>query len=583
MRRARLPLAVALCGALFYAVAQRSALGFPFYNEDFLYLDRARRAGFLDLWAPVDLAFQYWRPWSRELHFWTLQHAFGASAPAFHAVNLVLWLAVLACFAALAARVAGARAACLGAALLAALSAWSTPLAWASGAQELWMLLFALLTLLAMARERRGWAVAALAGALLSKETAIVLPAIAWLGEVTVGRRASGAALRRVMPLAGLTLAWALVHPLLGGRWFHPAAALEAGPRPALGTVLAGTVGTLFNLDGPAAPEPGWGAVAGRALAGAALLAALALLPLWKGAGLDDPPRAPRPSAARALTFGAGWTLLGWAPLLMPTLGWHPYYGLLGVLGAMLALGLAAARPAILGVALVAALATLQAGRAATPGLEMDSEAFRARAVVFHRAARSGLERLHPEFPRGSHLYFADIPDYVGFLASDARVARVWYADTTLRGGYVSQFRARAGADTAGGDYFFRFDPAGSWVEIRSGERPSAAALAANSRWESDHRDLALALGRGGGWGAAAGELERLFEMRPGSAEYAYNAAVCHEQAGQPAEAARWYRRAAALPGATPEMQSAARAHADPETSTEERNGKAAQVRRRGP
>src|SRR5213075_1412 len=44
VKRLLLPLSAVLLAALYYATAQRSALGVPFINEDFLFLDRARSA-----------------------------------------------------------------------------------------------------------------------------------------------------------------------------------------------------------------------------------------------------------------------------------------------------------------------------------------------------------------------------------------------------------------------------------------------------------------------------------------------------------------------------------------------------------
>src|SRR5204863_3969814 len=128
------------------------------------------------------------------------------------------------------------------------------------------------------------------------------------------GRRSLGAALRRVAPLLAVALVWAGFHPLLGGRWLHPAAPLDTYRPPLAGTVAA-TVLSLFNLDAAPAPAAGWARIAPRLIAGAAVLLALAFLPRWAGrwlaGGPGETPRDPSRTGARALVFGAGWAVLG--------------------------------------------------------------------------------------------------------------------------------------------------------------------------------------------------------------------------------------------------------------------------------
>ena len=65
------PLAWVVVGlGLFLASAYADAWSIPFINDDYIFLDKTRGASFLSLWAPKALAFHWYRPWSRELHYW---------------------------------------------------------------------------------------------------------------------------------------------------------------------------------------------------------------------------------------------------------------------------------------------------------------------------------------------------------------------------------------------------------------------------------------------------------------------------------------------------------------------------------
>src|SRR5439155_16002971 len=177
----------ALLGAYLLA-AWGFALPMSFISDDWQILASVRTAGFADLWGGRELLWRWWRPWSRELHFWTLFRLSGPDPLAFHAVSFALWLGVLVLFFTLARRAAGARIAAIAAAGFAALAAWSGTLLWAAGVQDLWMLLWVLAFLHAFARQHTRLALGALALALLSKETAVVAPAIAFAWALLAGR-----------------------------------------------------------------------------------------------------------------------------------------------------------------------------------------------------------------------------------------------------------------------------------------------------------------------------------------------------------------------------------------------------------
>jgi hypothetical protein len=530
---------------VFLASQYRAALAVPFINDDYVFLDKTRSSGFLALWRIRDLSFHWYRPWSRELHFWTMQRLFGARETPFHLASFALWLGVMLTFWALARRLAGPRTAAVATAGMASLAAWGVPLSWIAGVQELWMLLFAMLTLLAWADGRRAIATATLALALLSKETAAVLaPLLVLHGWILEGRSPIEAVRRAMAPL-GLTVLWALVHPVLGGQVGHPLAdPLEPGGGPPGAAALARALAVVVNLDRLPRPETGWEAVLVPGVVGACVLGAVAATALAMPTDREG-------SVSRRIGFGAAWAALGWAPLLMPSLGWHAYYALLGCFGAWLAVAALLARRPWVAMTLVVALALVRPARADTPSLDWGSEWYQRRAAEFIRVMRAQLRAAHPRPPSHARLFFVRVPSNVA--------VRIWYDDPTLRAGYYSTYRPRGAAEPAGPDLFFRFDSTAGWVEVVTGPEDVPHARLGNPRWETDHRTLAATLARAGDWRPAAGEYAKLAGAVPTRVDYAHDAGVCFESLGDSTEAARWYARAASLPDADEEARITAR------------------------
>jgi len=530
------------------ALQYGDALRMPFLGDDYSILDKVRTASFAALWERSRLLYYWYRPWSRELHYWTLERLFGAREPAFHLASFALWACVMALYFALARRLIGGRAAALACAGVAALAAWAGALTWVAGVQELWMLLFAILFLHAFARRSTP-----LALALLSKETAAVLPAIALVWAQAVDRDPPARALARIVPFAVLIAGWLAFHPWLRAQLAGPLPGnTEVLDRPGPAGIAARFALSLLNLDQrPAPPHGAWPALLGG-LAGVLVLVAFAV-----ASSLMTPP------AARGGTqrHGAGavasaWTLAGALPLFAPSIGWHAYYGLLAALGAWLGLGAVLARRPVVALLLVALVATLRPLRAETPSWDWSSRSYQERAGFFLGRMRDDLLRQHPSVPPRSRLYFFDVPQNIGFMVGDGAAVRVWYRDSTLRAGYLSDYRPRAAADTAGAalpaagrDLFFRYDTTNVWIELVKGAEDIEAARRADPEWESDHRKLALVLGTAGDWGGAAAELEKLAAAFPDNYEYPLNLAHCEEELGDAEAVRRCYTRAAAIPG----------------------------------
>src|SRR5438093_3514048 len=171
---------VVLLLAAYVVIGYWGALTLPFINDDYFFLDKIRQASFFDLWKPERLYFQWYRPWSRELHYWFLSRLFVHRELAYHAISFGLWLTVAVLYFRLVERLSGARfTSAVALTGMAAPTLWAGPLFWVAGVQDLWMVLFGLLFLHAVVAGRHLLASLPLALALLSKETAAVLPATA--------------------------------------------------------------------------------------------------------------------------------------------------------------------------------------------------------------------------------------------------------------------------------------------------------------------------------------------------------------------------------------------------------------------
>ena len=554
--------------ALLLFARYRDAFGIPFLNDDYVFLDHVSRKGFAALWGFGELAFHWWRPWSREFHYWWLERAFGAREWPFHAASFVLALGVLGAYWALARRVAGASAAAIAVAGAATLPGWGLLLLWSAGAQDLWMLLLSLLALLAWRADRIGWAAVAYALALASKETAAPLPLLFFAHDFWVSRRPWPETVIRLAPVLGVGLAWVLAHPLLLGRlWAHAPASIAPSPAavPPWKAVLLSVLSVL-SLDRLPKPDGGWLSVWWDALRSAFLLVVFVDLFARPDARPMDRLAVVRPTRPRGVgALALVWWGCGTLPLLLPGLGWHAYYAQFAALGAWLGLGRALARPHPLTLGLLAGLAVIGAGRAATPSEDWGEAAYQRRAGAFVRDIREKLLGAYPKMEPNARLWFVRLPNNVGFLAGNGPVVRVWYQDPSLQAGYYSAYTPRAEGEPLGPDHFFRMDEAGQFMEVKQSavEDTSVAAVLAdersNPRFRTDRLALATALLQGKDWSGAAAEFRRLAVAYPESSSFAFDAATSYMQAGDTVTALQWFREAARRPDAPPEVVEAAR------------------------
>lgn len=536
-----MPLLLAALGA-YVALIYGQGLQLAFLNDDYLFLDKVRGMSFPDLWKPEQLAFGWYRPWSREVHYWTLRGWAGLHEGPFHFVSLLLWLGIMFLFFKFVRRVSGGGAASIATAGLAGLALWSAPLLWIAGAQDLWMLLFGLLFLHAVLR---GWIWAAapcLALALLSKETAAALPGIAfgylWIVE---GERPA-VAFRRTAVYWLILLSWLLLHPTLADRLFGPLRhSAETRERPGPGLTLLKTLLAQLNLEGRLAPEHGWGPVLARGALGAAILGAIPFV-LGRPDESDASHRSPPAGDRAVFAFGALWTGLGWGILFLPSIGWHAYYGVLGSLGCWLIVGTALRRHLRVAIALVMMIALLREARAATPSWDWGTFWYQKRAGSFLGAIRHRLFQLHPDLPPHSRIFLSRLPNNIGLLAGDGPAIRVWYDDPTLKAGFYSAYAMRNPDESAGTDYFLRYDSLQVLVEVEPRTAAGPGESVTYPGWQRDQTVLASLFLQAGNPGRAADAYARLWRGTEGRPDYALFAATAYEAAGDTNQAEDFYR-----------------------------------------
>src|SRR6185436_14769660 len=227
-------------------------LAWPFIGDDYVFLDRALRESFAELWSRQNADFGWYRPWSRDFHFWLVTHVAGFSPTAFRIFGFVLWVGALLMYSGVVRRAAGLSVAVIATLGAASLSLWGTPLLWISGSQDLWMLFFSMASLLFFVLGRRAISAIPLLGALLSKETAVVVPVIALGHALFVDRAKLREALWGIRYLLAVAAAWVFIHPSLlshtAGKAVDPA---HASPVMVIVRSLLATV----NLQSWPAPQ----------------------------------------------------------------------------------------------------------------------------------------------------------------------------------------------------------------------------------------------------------------------------------------------------------------------------------------
>ncbi len=435
----------------------------PFFADDNLFLDQVRGLSLPEALARPDPLGNYFRPVSRQAYFWLLARGTHESDLAFHISNLLLFLSTLVLLFLLVRRIAGERAGLIATAFLALHYAADVPVKWACGSQELLAVNGALLSLLLHLRGRTLLAGLALLLAALSKETVLLMPAIAVMADRKPGEPWTSP-LRRAWPLAAALAVWALIWCLMLQTRTRPVSGIEFHPTAPL-AVLVHLLQVSIGLEWKAGefghlPRawPPW-------IPLALMLLAVTLYRAQRGNASRDGeagavvPASPLP-AGGAVRLGFFWSLLAAVPIVAAAEFWSAYYYLFAMCGVALALGAwLARRPPNLALAALTLLACGSASARALDAFGVGRDPWTPqshinryyidRAIPQLSRYLADLRRLHPILPPGSTLFFTGLKANIAFQAGDGPLIRRAYRDSSLRAYYLSGFtaeRARRGA-----------------------------------------------------------------------------------------------------------------------------------------
>ena len=436
-------LALILAAALIH---QLPAVQTPFFADDYIFLDQVARGSLAHVLTSPDPIGNYYRPLGRQLYFWVVARALGGSARAAHALNLALWLAVVALLFAVARRVAGVRAGLVAAGIVALHYAADVPVRWASGSQDLLAIAGALGALWLHLAGYRLWAAPVLVLALLSKEVVALTPLIAVVAAREQGETWRSAA-RRAWPLAAAVAAWVLIAWAVSHGRIGTGAASGVTPAAALATVLH-LVQVALAIEWGTASE-----VRAVQLIPEILPLALALLGVAAvaHAATPEPAGRMRATAGRGIRTGLAWALAASAPAVVVASVWSAYYYLFALCGVALALGAwLGARGRVGGLIAVGLIAWVSAFTSSLPLLAMISDPWTTCSHVNRHYMERGtgtiarylrqLRAARPTLPPRGTAFFSGIPGAVAFQTADGPLVRWAYRDTSLRSYYLNDF-----------------------------------------------------------------------------------------------------------------------------------------------
>ena len=438
-------LALAL-GAVGVTALYAGALATGFLNDDHVFLEQARtRTLFAALAHPGGIA-NYFRPLSREVYFALMLRLAGMQPLAFHLVNFAALLAAAWLVLDLLLVLVPPAAALTGTLWLLLLPLVRVDMLWISCSQDVLALLFALAAFALHRRGRAAPAWLAYLAAVLSKQSALPLPAalIAW--DVWFAGRTPREAVRRALPYAAPLALWAL------GEWHvRQAAPLTATVFDfAPASFAAGYAHMLQSLLGLEAPE---GFLHGFRDAGPSVwaLAALAPIALWIPARAPGEASTAAPPARRTARFALLWLALFGLMTGPVASTWSGYYYTLAAVGGALVVALLARRiTRWTWVALVMALLWWHAAASSAPSFAIADAPWgwtgHFTSWYFERGARisdqlrRALLRDTPHPAPHTRFFFATLPPWAGFQMGNGPAIRDAYGDDSLQSYFYSQF-----------------------------------------------------------------------------------------------------------------------------------------------
>lgn len=442
--------AAALLVVLALAVVYARPLSTGFLNDDFLFLEQARRTPLAGSLVGQDALGNYYRPLSRALYFEGLAPWGGGSPAVFHAVNFTVWLVALGLLFDLLRRFAPWPAALAGTVAFALMPFQRVNLTWISCSQDLLALAGVLGSLALWRRGHSRLAALPAIAAFASKESALPLAAalIAW--DRVIEHRPWKETWRRAAPVLATTAAWICI--LVAFHDANPGIGRFVRWNPA--GFLAGflhLIQSLLGIDHP----PGFLAALLSHGPHPVALALLAAVALWIGRTSGSPSSAPasvggNPPRA-GVTFALLWLVAFGLPLGPVAHSWSSYYATLAAVGAALLAALALRRIGRGGwIVLSAALLWWHAGASATRAFSVTDHVWSwtshltpwyfERAATLTDSLSRQLMHLEPRPEPGTRFFFATLPPYAGFQMGNGALIRALYRDPTLESHFYSQF-----------------------------------------------------------------------------------------------------------------------------------------------
>jgi hypothetical protein len=422
------------------------ALRTGFLNDDYLFLEDSRANGFSGLWAPAGGLANYFRPLSRAAWFGLLGTVAGGNPLVFHVASLALFALAAALLVDLLAVFASTAGVFAGVLWFVTLPLQRVNLTWVSCNQDLLALAASLGALALWRRGRDRLAVLAVLAAVLSKESALPLPAALFFWSWRVEGMPASRAARRALPLLLPLIVWA------AGEWHlrianAAAARLEPGFGPLL-AAFAHLAQTLLGLESPSRLGAAFLAAGPSVLA----LACFAPLAFWlpeRAAGTQA--GSARPLARHAVPFALAWLGLFALPVAPVAHHWSAYFYTLCAPGGALLIAAAAARLSRGGfVALAMTLLWWHAAACAVPAFAVRDGAWgwtsQLTPYYFERGAglsaqmRKALLRIAPHPEPGTRFYFATLPPWAGFQMGNGAAIRDAYHDASLESHFYTAF-----------------------------------------------------------------------------------------------------------------------------------------------
>ena len=425
-----------------------------FLNDDYLFLEQAKQESLVSSLSNLGPLGNYYRPISRQLYFAALAPPAAGRPLLFHLVNFSLFLAALALLADLLAAFLPPPGVAAGLLYFAVLPFQRVNLTWISCSQDLLALVFSLAAIACWRRGRDGWAVAAYALAVFSKESALPLALTLWPQRVEAGARPIAARGRRLAPFAGVAFCWAVAALSMRARSPGVAAFLHFTPD----SFVAGWVHEIQSLLGLEQPRGIGSSLVRHGPAPLAMLCLAGVAFLLPSPAARAETEAPHTLPPGAWRFAALW-LAAFGLVVGPVAStWSGYYYTLAAVGGALIVGATLRGMGAAGwLMLVGGLSWWHAGSTSVRSFAIADRPWQwtthLSSFYFERADsltyRLGkdLRRLEPNPPAGTRFFFATLPSWAGFQMGNGAQVRALYRDPTLGSHFYSQFSESTAAD----------------------------------------------------------------------------------------------------------------------------------------